>query len=328
VAEAVGPEGGRVTVAIPVRDGERYLPEVLAAVGRQQLERPIELLVVDSGSRDRSVEIARAAGARVVEIPASAFSHGGTRNLMMDLAQGDHVAFLTQDASPLGAHWLATLLEGFSLAPDVALVFGPYVARADASHVFKREFRDFFGSFAPDGRPVVQRLDREAGARERYERRPSPLTFFTDANGCVARWAWEKVRYREIGYAEDQLLAAEMVEAGFAKVYQPQAAVLHSHAYGPGTLFRRCFDEWRGLREVYGHVESAAPKRIARKILDETRADVAFLREGGEPPARVLLGALRSVIHHSIRMAGAIMGSRADRLPPSWRTRLSLEGRP
>ena len=63
---------GVVTVAIPVLDGERYLGEVIDAVRGQELDLPVELLVFDSGSRDRSVEISRGRGARVVEIEPEA----------------------------------------------------------------------------------------------------------------------------------------------------------------------------------------------------------------------------------------------------------------
>ena len=53
--------------------------------------------------------------------------------------------------------------------------------------------------------------------------------FFTDANGCVARDAWERVPFRGVAYAEDQLLARDMLAAGYVKVYRPDAAVIHSH---------------------------------------------------------------------------------------------------
>jgi rhamnosyltransferase len=89
-----------VTVAIPVLNGGRYLDEVLSAVRAQQVEREVEVLIVDSGSTDGSLEIARRHGAVVHEIDKKDFSHGGTRNLMMRLARGEHVAFLTQDATP------------------------------------------------------------------------------------------------------------------------------------------------------------------------------------------------------------------------------------
>ena len=64
-----------VSVVIPVKDGARHLAEVLAALADQAVEH--DLLVVDSGSTDGSVEIARAAGARVhliapEEAPATA----------------------------------------------------------------------------------------------------------------------------------------------------------------------------------------------------------------------------------------------------------------
>jgi rhamnosyltransferase len=107
----------------------------------------------------------------------------------------------------------------------------------------------------------------------------------------------------------------------------PDAGVYHSHDYGLVTYFRRCFDEWRALREVYGHVESAAPKRIARRLVDETRGDIAFLRANGAPFRVTVAGGVRSALHHAVRMSGALVGSRADRLPPGVRSVLSLEGR-
>ena len=99
-----------VTVAIPVYNGARYLDEVLTAVRAQRVDRELELLIVDSGSTDGSLEIAAAHGARVHRIDKRSFSHGGTRNRMMELAEGDHVAFLTQDATPAHVGWLAALL--------------------------------------------------------------------------------------------------------------------------------------------------------------------------------------------------------------------------
>jgi rhamnosyltransferase len=317
--------GEVVTVGIPVRNGEQYLDEVLGSILGQEVDRTVEILVVDSGSTDRSLDIARRAGARVIEIDPGEFSHGGVRNRMMEAAAGDHVAFLTQDATPAHHRWLANLLAGFDMAKDVALVFGPYIPRPGASHVVQRELVEFFAGFSANGKPSVQRLDRETESS--YRRQPGRLTFFTDANGCVARWAWEKVPFREAPYAEDQLLASEMIEAGFAKVYRPDAGVLHSHDYGPVAYFRRCFDEWRALREVYGHVESAAPKRIARRLVDETRGDREFLRSTGAPLGTRITGGAHSALHHAVRLSGALMGSRADRLPPGLRSRLSLEGR-
>ena len=72
----------------------------------------------------------------------------------MRRAQGEYVAFLTQDAVPADQRWLSRLLEGFALAPDVGLVYGPYRPRDDATPMVARELTEWFGSFAPDGAPA------------------------------------------------------------------------------------------------------------------------------------------------------------------------------
>ncbi len=69
----------------------------------------------------------------------------------MQLARGDRVAFLTQDATPAGDGWLAALIAGFAEADDVAAVFGPHVPRPDASHMIKAEMERHFAVWGDDG---------------------------------------------------------------------------------------------------------------------------------------------------------------------------------
>ena len=303
-----------VTVAIPVLDGGPLLRETLDAVRAQQVDADVELLVADSGSTDGSRALAEAAGATVIDVPRAEFSHGGTRNLLAERARGGHIAFLTQDATPADAHWLARLLEGFGVADRVGLVFGPYRPRDDASLMVRRELDEWFASFAPDGSPQVD----PAGATG------DRAAFFTDANGCVAREAWEQVPFRAVSYAEDQMLAHDLMSAGWAKTYHPAAVVKHSHEYTPAERLRRSFDEARALREVRGHRAHAGPVRPALVVQRRVRDDLALARREGS--GRTAL-APRSLAHHGARTLGEVLGSRADRLPAGVRRVLSLEGR-
>jgi rhamnosyltransferase len=312
-----------VTVALPVLNGAALLDEVLGAVRAQRLDGDVELLVCDSGSTDASVQIARRHGADVIEIPSTTFAHGPTRNLLMQRASGRVVAFLTQDATPADEHWLARLLSGFELGEDVALVHGPYCPRPGASPSVARELEQFFGSMAPDGDPVVDRPTRDGRWRDVSAR----ASFFTDANGAIARWAWERVPFPDAPYAEDRLLALRMLEAGLAKAYVPAAAVLHSHDYSPWNLFRRYFDEFRGLRETFGHVEPLNPRRTIGVLRRQVAADRAWCRGAGAGRRDVDLSTLRSLRHFAIRALGSQVGSRADRLPPGMRRVCSLERR-
>jgi glycosyltransferase involved in cell wall biosynthesis len=311
-----------VTVAIPVLNGGVLFDEVLQTVRSQRIDRPVELLVADSGSSDGSRAQAKAASARVLDVPPGSFSHGGTRNLLAREATGTHVAFLTQDSVPADELWLERLLEGFELAGDVALVFGPYRARPGASPTIRRDLDTFFRSFSPDGSPRVDRADSpdEGGGLGRR-------AWFTDANGCVVRAAWERVPFRDVAYAEDHVLARDMLSAGYAKAYHPEAAVVHSHDYPPLTLFRRCFDEWRALRDVHGHLAPAGPIRTGLMVQREVRDDLELMRREGVSGAALVADAAASLRHHAIRTAGAALGSRAESLPAWLRRRCSLEGR-
>jgi glycosyltransferase involved in cell wall biosynthesis len=313
-----------VTVAIPVRDGGELLADTLRALEGQTVEH--ELLVCDSGSRDDSVAIAREHGARVVEIAPAHFSHGGARNLLMHESAGAHVALLTQDAEPAREDWLASLLEGFALGEDVAIVCGPYQPRPDASFAVRVELERWFHSLSPDGALTVERLavdQRTTPAIEFVGRRG----FFTDANACVSRAAWERVPFRDVPYAEDRVLALDMLRAGYAKAYVPDATVIHSHDYTPLQELQRCFDEWRGLREVYGWREPASLAKLARRgrgeVASARRAAAVAEPAVASPRATLAAVSLRQVV----RLTGALLGSRADRLPAGVRRRLSLERR-
>jgi glycosyltransferase involved in cell wall biosynthesis len=317
-----------VTVAIPVLNGGSRLRETLAAVTAQRIDAELELLICDSGSTDGSPAVARAHGASVIEIPQHEFSHGGTRNLLMERSHGDYVAFLTQDATPADELWLSRLLSGFDLAPHVGLVFGPYLPRPGSSPMVARELIDWFAGFAPDGRPRIDRLDeieRGLSARALLGRRG----FFTDANGCVSRRAWDTVRFREIPYAEDHALAHDMLRAGYEKVFMPTAGVLHSHDYSGWGWLQRAFDEGRAIDAIYGWREPLRPHTTALNVWGRVGADWRWSRTRPDPVrgAAALRLLARSTAHQVARTIGVALGARADRLPPAVVRRLSRERR-
>jgi rhamnosyltransferase len=313
-----------VTVAIPVHNGGPALTGVLEALARQTV--PHELLASDSGSTDGSVELLGDHHGRVLELGPGAFNHGGTRNLLMREARGAHVALLTQDAEPADERWLEGLLSGFELGEDVGISFGPYRPRPQAALAVRLELELWFDSLSPDGGPHVERLaeqERSLPALELIGRRG----FFTDANACVARRAWERVPFRDVPYAEDRVLAMDMLRAGYGKAFVPDAAVMHSHDYTAAQELRRSFDEWRGLREVYGWREPASPAYLAGQLRGALGRARRELSRQAAPPARRRATLASIGRHHVARLTGAVLGSRADLLPPLARRGLSLERR-
>jgi glycosyltransferase involved in cell wall biosynthesis len=298
-----------LSVVVPVRDGEAHLEELLAALAGQG---PLEVLVIDSGSRDRSVAIARAAGVEVLEIEPAEFGHGRTRNLGAQRTSGDLIAFLTQDATPRPG-WADAYREAFALEERVGAAYGPHLPRPDTSPMIARELTEFFATFAPDGRPAIQR----AGDPE----------YLSNVNACYRRACWEEIRFPDVPYAEDQAFGRAMLAAGWLKVFHPGAAVLHAHDYPPLEFMRRYFDEYRGLRETIGHVEGFGARSTWRTVRAQVGGDRRWMRERGFDARRMARWTGRSVVHHAGRQAFSALGSRAERLPGPVRGALSLERR-
>ncbi len=298
-----------VSAVVPVKDGERYLEELLDALAREGVD---ETLVIDSGSRDRSLQIARAAGVEVLEIRPQEFSHGHTRNLGAERTSGELICFLTQDATPCPG-WLSAYREAFTLDERVGAAYGPHLPRAGTSPMIARELTDFFSGFAPDGRPALQRAGEES--------------FLSNVNACYARACWEEIRFRDVAYAEDQAFGADMLDAGWTKIYHPGAAVLHAHDYGTVEFMRRYFDEYRGLRRTTGHVEPFALADAVRTVRREVAADRRWMADSDvSGPARARWTA-RAVAHHAGRRIFSSLGSHSQRMPQPMQRTLSLEKR-
>jgi glycosyltransferase involved in cell wall biosynthesis len=113
----------RVSVVIPVYNGERYLAATIESV-LAQTRPPDEVIVVDDGSTDGSAQIAERYATRGVRCHSQANAGGGAaRNRGIALSRGDFIAFL--DADDL---WepvkLQLQLDAFAAEPSLDLVFG------------------------------------------------------------------------------------------------------------------------------------------------------------------------------------------------------------
>lgn len=286
-----------ISVVIPVRDGARWLARLLDALAR---EAPDEVLVVDSGSRDDSVGIARAAGVRLVQIPPHEFGHGRTRNLAIAETSGDLIAFLTQDAVPVEG-WLAGYAEAFA-RDDVGAAFGPHLPGPGTTPMVAREMREFWAARGLGDTPRLLRADE----------RP----FLSNANACYRRACVTAHPFPDLRYGEDNALARELARSPWRIAWHPGAGVWHAHDEGLATMFRRTFDDAALARRLDGWVDPfPGVSGLVRHVQEQVRAD------HGEPGTR---SPLRSAAHHLTRRVAVLAGSRSDRLPPALARRLSL----
>lgn len=261
-----------VTVAVLTYNGEEFLPELLQAVAAQITKRRVEVLVIDSGSSDNTLAIVkRHPEVRLHEIPNNEFSHGGTRNLAMQMAKGEYVIFLTQDAIPAHEDWLEAMIEPFLISGKVGCVVGKQVPWPSTPVTIKREVVSVFRGLGPDHSISLQRQNSLT------EKRGLVVTFMSDTNSAVRKELHSKVPFRDVDYAEDQALGADMLESGYYKAYSPLGAVNHSHNYSVREYYRRKIDEYAGLRETVGYTATASLKELFIGTAKATLRDWIFL---------------------------------------------------
>ncbi|TAH36643.1 glycosyltransferase family 2 protein [Candidatus Saccharibacteria bacterium] len=320
-----GPGKDYLTVFVPVYNGEKYLRSCIDAVLEQELPEgfELELLIIDSGSTDTSVEIVRSYGEKLtfLQIPNSEFGHGKTRQYAATIAKGTFVVYLTQDATPADRYWLRHMVEPFFVTPSVGCVFGRQIPRPFAVPIIKREIIGVFGQFGEADQIVLQR--RGSLAPGKFENNGNG--FFSDVNSAIRKDLNAKIPFRDLKYAEDQALAEDMLSQGYLKAYAPQGAVLHSNEYTVSEYKKRMFDEYCGLYASVGYDASPSRRALVYGWIKPTLHDIGFtLRDRQYTPYVKLKYSLLSVGYNIAKLQGMHL-ARKYRGDIDSHTKLSLE---
>lgn len=221
----------KAAVIIPTWNGGDLFRGVLQALVDQKTDWAFDVMVVDSGSTDNTLDIIRDfadRGVRLHQIPNSEFSHGRTRNLAISLTNAEFVAVLTQDATPANPNWLANMIQAFDKGDQVAGVFGGHLTYPEAT-AFVRNGQD--GHFAHfNNLPhVAQWGVTPPGMEWGSLQWQQWLHYYSDNNSAMRRCVWDKIPYPDIPWGEDQVWAWEIIKQGYQKAYADDAFVIHSH---------------------------------------------------------------------------------------------------
>lgn len=226
------------SVLILCKNEAANLGPCLQAVFGQKGSGEFEVIVVDSGSTDATLAIARQYPVRVQEIPAGTFHHARTRNYAASLAQGNVLVYLAADAFPTTESWLSTLVENFK-DEQVGAVYGRHLPKPGSS--FERE--DALSAVYGE-----ERLVKEWTTRERLGYR---YYHMSTVNAVIRRDVWEATRFpEELKVFEDLGIAKRILDGGWKIVYEPRASVYHSHQHTTAGLFKRYFDIGYTLRQL------------------------------------------------------------------------------
>ena len=233
------------------------LRDTLPALAAQDYKN-WELIVIDSGSTDGSVELLRQAQPRhFVEIQYSDYNPSRVMNHGMQLARADYGIFLNADATPQGTNWLRPLVQPL-LEPKNAAVFGRQIPRPDCQAVFACDYERCFGP------------DRESAKWDH---------FFSMVSSGLRKDVWAKRGFLEkMQYSEDDEYTRWCRAQGYNIVYRPDTVVMHSHNYTPQQAYKRIYGEARALAAVWNGQLSDFnwPRTVLLGWLQDARRDFRF----------------------------------------------------
>ncbi len=222
----------------------------LAALFSQDF-RDFELLVIDSGSEDRTLDIVAAWPHRLIRIAARDYVPGRVLNRGVSENSSPVCVFLNSDCVLLTPSSLGNLVAAFD-DPEVMAAFARQVARPEAWSWVRREYLASF----PEGGTAAPWIELS-------------LPF-----AAMRRTAWEvQPFYDEAWGSEDTAWGHRARERGWKVAYVPSALVMHSHNYSLKQLYGRRFIEGEADSFIYGSVDR--PLRLARRALGQTLRDWA-----------------------------------------------------
>ena len=264
-----------VTIVIPTKNGGERLREVLEIVFAQKTKYEYEVICVDSGSNDNTIEIIKKFPCKLFKIKPEEFGHGKTRNYGASKGTGEFIVFLTQDALPVDELWLESFINAMKEEPDAAGGFGKHYPYPDCNELDKRDLKRHFLNFGTENKAFFIDNHELYYTDKGYQQY---LAFFSDNNSCLRRSVWEKMPYADVNFAEDQIWARQILEAGYKKIYCPHASVYHSHNYPLETYFQRYYDEFKGLYGVYQWRMFESFKQIFDSIKEQCKNDISYIK--------------------------------------------------
>lgn len=197
----------RISVLVRARDEAAHLPRLIEGLSNQST-RPDEVVLVDSGSTDSTVEIAAAAGWKVVHLDPGDFSFGKSLNVGFEACSSEIVVIMSAHVYPTRADYIRLITQRVS--PD-----GRSIAYGRQIGDYRTKFSEkvLMSTWFPD-----ERITDQGHA------------FTNNANACVPRALWKELRFDEsLSGLEDIAFSIGVLSIGGKIVYEHEAEIVHVH---------------------------------------------------------------------------------------------------
>ena len=224
-----------ISIIIRTYNEERYLNDLLNAISNQTVnDHKVEIIIVDSGSTDNTLEIANSFNCTIKKIEKVNFSFGRSLNLGCITSNGEILIFISGHCIPADEFWLQNLINPI-IKNEVILTYGKQIGGTNTKFSELQIFEKYF--------PIESKI-------------PQIGFFCNNANAAILKSEWNKFKFDEdLTGLEDMYLAKKLYDSGLLLGYVSNAIVYHLHHENWGKIKNRYEREAIALQKILPEVQ-------------------------------------------------------------------------
>lgn len=198
-----------VSIIIRSYNEEKMIGKLLDSIQKQNFDKnQHEVIVVDSGSKDSTLQIIQNYNVKLVKIKKENFSFGYSLNKGIKCAKGKYILIISAHCYPERTNWISKMIAPFK-NNNIGLVYGRQIGIETTKYSERRIFSKLFP-------------DNNSGIQENI--------FCNNANCAIRQDLWKEEHYDEIlSGLEDLDWAIKIGKKGYKIYYTPSACIYHLH---------------------------------------------------------------------------------------------------
>ncbi|STO36077.1 PGL/p-HBAD biosynthesis glycosyltransferase Rv2957/MT3031 [[Flavobacterium] thermophilum] len=282
----------QISIIIRTKNEEKFIGECLTKIFKQKIQKEFEVIIIDSGSTDRTVEISKNFNVDIYKIDPRDFNFGTSINLGLHLASSEYCVFLSAHAIPYDEFWLENLTKNIMLDSKIAGTYSRQLYYEDTCLIEKRQLSEKFT-------PQKRRQSLE-GYLEEFDVIPNTyqdlrnLITFSNASSCIRKSVAIKYPFKELPASEDREWALNVLKNNYDIVYEPASRVYHAHNETLREWYKRIYINANAVYQFSGF--RMGMRYLLPIIIVNVSKDILFLiRNNKKTDLKIIFSILKEL---------------------------------